>query len=191
MAETRRKSDEDFRQGAVRIVWETSSPMAQVARELGQSTHARRAEQLDRMCARTSGRAQRGEDESNTRIRRATRGPQTTALQSHHRSHEAQHTRTGRAPDSQTASQSSRHHESFTERARNTNQCPRAQPCGSGLPSRTEEVTCSGPVSPTKSQGQPWPFVPRGRGVTRCVTSRRRQSGYSEACPLKVESGSR
>ena len=35
MAETRRKFDEDFRQGAVRIVRETGRPIAQVARELG------------------------------------------------------------------------------------------------------------------------------------------------------------
>jgi transposase len=35
MAETRRKFDEDFRQGAVRIVRETGKPIAHVARELG------------------------------------------------------------------------------------------------------------------------------------------------------------
>ena len=35
MAENRRKFDEDFRQGAVRIVRETGRPIAQVARELG------------------------------------------------------------------------------------------------------------------------------------------------------------
>jgi transposase len=35
MAEGRRKFDEDFRQGAVRIVRETGKPIAQVARELG------------------------------------------------------------------------------------------------------------------------------------------------------------
>ena len=35
MAQTRRKFDEDFRQGAVRIVRETGKPIAQVARELG------------------------------------------------------------------------------------------------------------------------------------------------------------
>jgi len=33
--ETRRKFDEDFKQGAVRIVWETGKPIARVARELG------------------------------------------------------------------------------------------------------------------------------------------------------------
>lgn len=35
MAETRRKFDEDFKHGAVRIVRETGRPIAQVARELG------------------------------------------------------------------------------------------------------------------------------------------------------------
>jgi transposase len=35
VAENRRKFDEDFRQGAVRIVRETGRPIAQVARELG------------------------------------------------------------------------------------------------------------------------------------------------------------
>jgi transposase len=35
MTETRRKFDQDFRDGAVRIVRETGKPIAQVARELG------------------------------------------------------------------------------------------------------------------------------------------------------------
>ncbi len=35
MAETRRKFDADFRQGAVRLVRETGKPIAQVARDLG------------------------------------------------------------------------------------------------------------------------------------------------------------
>ena len=35
MVEARRKFDEDFKQGAVRIVRETGKPIAQVARELG------------------------------------------------------------------------------------------------------------------------------------------------------------
>src|SRR5436309_16024248 len=35
MAETRRKFDQDFREGAVRLVRETGKPMAQVARDLG------------------------------------------------------------------------------------------------------------------------------------------------------------
>ena len=39
MAETRRKFDRDFKEGAVRIVRETGKPIAQVARELG---HQRR-----------------------------------------------------------------------------------------------------------------------------------------------------
>ena len=35
MAETRRKFDEDFRRGAVQLVFETGKPIAQVARDLG------------------------------------------------------------------------------------------------------------------------------------------------------------
>jgi transposase len=35
MAESRRKFDQDFKEGAVRIVRETGRPVAQVARELG------------------------------------------------------------------------------------------------------------------------------------------------------------
>src|ERR1700732_3743557 len=35
MAETRRKFDQDFREGAVRLVRETGKPIAQVAQELG------------------------------------------------------------------------------------------------------------------------------------------------------------
>jgi transposase len=35
MTETRRKFDEDFKEGAVRLVRETGKPIAQVARELG------------------------------------------------------------------------------------------------------------------------------------------------------------
>ena len=35
MAETRRKFDQDFKEGAVRLVRETGKPIAQVARDLG------------------------------------------------------------------------------------------------------------------------------------------------------------
>jgi transposase len=40
MAETRRKFDRDFREGAARLVLETGKPMAQVARDLGISSGA-------------------------------------------------------------------------------------------------------------------------------------------------------
>jgi transposase len=35
MAETRRKFDQDFKEGAVRLVRETGRPVSQVARDLG------------------------------------------------------------------------------------------------------------------------------------------------------------
>jgi hypothetical protein len=35
MAETRRKFDQDFKEGAVRLVRETGRPIAQVAKDLG------------------------------------------------------------------------------------------------------------------------------------------------------------
>ena len=35
MAETRRKFDQDFKEGAVRLVRETGKPIAQIARDLG------------------------------------------------------------------------------------------------------------------------------------------------------------
>jgi transposase len=40
MAETRRKFDQDFKEGAVRLVRETGKPIAQVARDLGEDERA-------------------------------------------------------------------------------------------------------------------------------------------------------
>ena len=52
MSEVRRRFDEDFKIGAVRIVRETGKPIAHVARDLGISEQAiygwRRQEQIDR-----------------------------------------------------------------------------------------------------------------------------------------------
>jgi transposase len=57
MTETRRRFDEDFRQGAVRIVRETGKPIAQVARDLGINEGT-----LGNWCAKD--RQQRGDDRS-------------------------------------------------------------------------------------------------------------------------------
>ena len=69
MAETRRKFDRDFRQGAVRIVRETGRPFAQVARELGINEGA-----LGNWCAkdrriREGSGAALGEDERAELVR--------------------------------------------------------------------------------------------------------------------------
>jgi transposase len=40
MGETRRKFDQDFKEGAVRLIRETGKPIAQVAKDLGGSTRA-------------------------------------------------------------------------------------------------------------------------------------------------------
>ena len=55
MARTRRKFDEDFKAGAVRIVRETGKPIAQVARELGINEGT-----LGNWCAGTAGAAAPG-----------------------------------------------------------------------------------------------------------------------------------
>jgi transposase-like protein len=52
MAQSRRKFDEDFKQGAVRLVRETGKPIAQVARELGINEGT-----LGNWCAWTAARA--------------------------------------------------------------------------------------------------------------------------------------
>ena len=56
MMDTRRKFDEDFKQGAVRIVRETGKPIAQVARDLGINEGT-----LGNWCAR-GRRARQGAD---------------------------------------------------------------------------------------------------------------------------------
>jgi transposase len=60
-----RKFDEDFKQGAVRLVVETGKPIAQVARELGVNEGT-----LGNWCARAR-RARDGDDASLTESERA------------------------------------------------------------------------------------------------------------------------
>ena len=64
MSQTRRKFDQDFKEGAVRLVRETGKPIAQVARELGVhdgtlgnwvNADRRRRERVMARSARTSG----------------------------------------------------------------------------------------------------------------------------------------
>jgi transposase len=69
MGETRRKFDQDFKAGAVRIVQETGKPIARVARELGVHEGT-----LGRWCAqdrrrRAGGDGELGESERQELIR--------------------------------------------------------------------------------------------------------------------------
>ena len=72
MAETRRKFDEDFRQGAVRIVRETGKPIALVARELGinEGTLGNWCAQDRRRCGEPGGPLSEDERTELVRLRR-------------------------------------------------------------------------------------------------------------------------
>lgn len=73
MAEKRRKFDQEFRAGAVRIVWETGRPIAQVARELGINEGTLNnwvARDRQRRSAADGGRVTESEREELLRLRR-------------------------------------------------------------------------------------------------------------------------
>ena len=72
MAETRRKFDQDFREGAVRLVRETGKPIAQVARDLGinEGTLGNWVNQAKAAAGRGSGGLSESEREELARLRR-------------------------------------------------------------------------------------------------------------------------
>jgi transposase len=72
MTERRRKFDQDFRDGAVRIVRETGKPIAQVARELGinEGTLGNWVAKDRRSRERGDGRLTESEREELNRLRR-------------------------------------------------------------------------------------------------------------------------
>src|SRR2546421_7826896 len=76
MAETRRKFDQEFRAGAVRIVRETGKPIAQVARELGihEATLGRWAAVDRRARERGNGGVSESERAELVRLRRGKAG---------------------------------------------------------------------------------------------------------------------
>src|SRR2546421_1614326 len=76
MAETRRKFDQEFRAGAVRIVRETGKPIAQVARELGihEATLGRWAAVDRRARERGNGGVSGSERAELVRLRRGEAG---------------------------------------------------------------------------------------------------------------------
>jgi transposase len=77
MVETRRKSDQDFREGAVRLVRETGKPIAQVSRDLAinEGTLGNRVN-ADK-CRHGEGNGALGEDERAelARLRRENAEP--------------------------------------------------------------------------------------------------------------------
>jgi transposase len=72
MAETRRKFDQDFRDGAVRIVQETGKPIAQVARDLGvhEGTLGNWVAKAREAARPTSGQVSTSEREELLRLRK-------------------------------------------------------------------------------------------------------------------------
>ena len=65
MAETRKKYDREFREGAVRIVEETGKPIAQVARDLGVN-EGTLGNWVNRARAEREGRGELSKDGSRT-----------------------------------------------------------------------------------------------------------------------------
>jgi transposase len=70
MAETRRKFDQDFKEGAVRLVRETGKPIAQVAKDLGINAGTLSNWVAKDRATQGDGRLREDERQELTRLRR-------------------------------------------------------------------------------------------------------------------------